>query len=102
MATVFLDDDAGYIDWLATHPRGFVLNTRREPDPDYMVLHRATCWSISGYQGRVKPGGYTERSYRKVCAGNVASLDAWVRAHGRRGGGFSKECGFCRPTETAT
>lgn len=37
----FLDDGAGYLDWLTTHPDGFVLNTYRNPTPGYLMLHHA-------------------------------------------------------------
>jgi hypothetical protein len=43
----FNDDDQSYLAWIAAHPRGYVLNIRHEPDPKYVVLHRATCPSIS-------------------------------------------------------
>jgi hypothetical protein len=34
----FREDDIGYLDWLDAHPSGFVLNVRRNPDPNYVVL----------------------------------------------------------------
>ena len=40
----FRDDDAGYLEWLASNPQGFVLNTHRNPHPNYLRLHTATCW----------------------------------------------------------
>ena len=43
----FVDDDEGYLGWIAANPTGFVLNLRSGPSHNYMVLHRATCWSIS-------------------------------------------------------
>ena len=30
----FRDDDAGYLDWLATHPDGYVINIARRPQRD--------------------------------------------------------------------
>ena len=44
----FIEDDKGYVAWLAGHPDGFVLNCERPPRPAYLMLHRATCWTISG------------------------------------------------------
>lgn len=37
----FVDDDDGYVRWLAGHADEFVLNTERIPRPAYVVLHRA-------------------------------------------------------------
>ena len=34
----FVDNDAGYLDWIAQNPDGFVLNTYRKPTPGYLKL----------------------------------------------------------------
>ncbi len=44
----FKDDDRGFLRWIAEHPDGFVVNTYRNPSPQYLRLHRASCRSISG------------------------------------------------------
>jgi len=59
----FTDDDAGYLRWIANHPNGFVLNIERGERPEYTVLHRATCPSISRNR---EDGAYTSRNYKKV------------------------------------
>lgn len=61
----FIDCDEAYFEWLNQYEDGFVLNTRRTKDANYMVLHRATCHSISQYTGRARAGGFTERDYIK-------------------------------------
>ena len=61
----------------------------------YMVLHRATCLKVSDYNDMAKPGGFTERSYIKVCATDVEDLRVWTTRNGRPDGSFSKECSFC-------
>jgi hypothetical protein len=43
----FVDDDPGYIQWVRDHPDGFVLNSYRRPTANYLVLHRARCYSIN-------------------------------------------------------
>lgn len=97
MPDVFDSDDSVYLEWLAAHPTGFVLNTRRRGDPDYIVLHRATCRTIGHPTALASPGGFTERSYIKLCAESVDELRRWVRATGRPDGSFSNVCGFCQP-----
>ena len=91
----FHNDDEGYLSWIATNPDGLVLNVRRMADPDYVVLHRARCGSIS--TDKREPGAYTTRGYRKVCAASVAELQLAAKREGRGDGSFSKRCGLCRP-----
>ncbi len=97
MITEFVGDDAAYLDWLAGHPSGFVLNIRSWCDPSYMVLHRATCRTISVTVDGAAFGGFTERAYRKICADTIDELHGWTKSHGRPDGSFSKRCKLCRP-----
>jgi hypothetical protein len=60
----FVDDDAGYQQWLSNEPDGFVINTYRSPSSAYMVLHSATCRTISGQPAR---GTTFMGEYSKVC-----------------------------------
>jgi len=95
--TVFDKSDSDYFKWLAAHPKGFVLNTTRKKNPKYLVLHLATCRTISEYTGKQKRGGFTERDYIKVCADKEESLLEWVhRTHGPKIE-FSNKCGHCKP-----
>jgi len=95
MVKEFRGDDAGYLDWLATHPDGYVLNVRRNASPDYVVLHRASCGSISNRA--LAPGAYTERGYRKICADTAEGLRTAAAREGRPDGSFSRRCGLCSP-----
>ena len=97
MPQVFVGNDRKYFSWLIDHSQGFVVNTRRQPDGDYMVLHRATCSSINHYSSAAKPGGFTERNYIKICSDDVRALREWVWTHGRADGSFSTECSLCKP-----
>ena len=90
----FTDDDAGYLRWIANHPEGFVLNIERGERPDYTVLHRATCSSISRAR---EDGAYTERGYKKVVSDDLEQVRAYAKSMGRTDGGFSKLCGHCQP-----
>jgi hypothetical protein len=83
----FMDDDKGYIAWLADHPEGCVLNCGRPPQPSYLMLHKATCGTISG-----KPGRRWTVAYQKVCAETFKEIEAWTRPIGSPSG-----CRFCKP-----
>jgi len=83
----FVDDDAGYRDWLARHPDGFVINTGRTPTAAYLMLHRAACGSISGTPAR---GSTFTGDYAKVCGGREE-----LEGFGRQLGGEAKPCGLC-------
>lgn len=93
--TEFRNDDMGYFAWITENPNGFVMNVRRVANPDYVVLHRATCHSISN--DCQASGAFTTRGYRKICATDLAELKLAARREGRRDGSFSKSCGLCRP-----
>ncbi len=97
MFVIFKNDDDGYLKWLQENQSGFVVNTReRIIDPDYMVLHNASCKQISKYPNMIQnPGGFTERDYIKICSDSINGLSEWVRNNGRLDGSFSKECGNC-------
>lgn len=73
----FVDNDRGYLYWTRTHPGGFVVNTYRQPKPDYLVLHWANCQTINGTH---LP--WTTAGYRKVCSGDRAVLEHWATSLG--------------------
>lgn len=86
---IFKDDDAGYLAWLAAHPTGFVLNVERRPRPGYLILHRATCRTISGRPTR---GGPWTGPYIKVCSPDQLQIAAWT---GKAVGAAPTRCGVC-------
>ena len=88
----FDGDDAGYLEWLHAHPDGYVANVQRNRSPNYVVLHRATCNSISR---PVKQGGYTERNYVKYCAETEVDAGYAAAICGRKRGSFSNRCSHC-------
>lgn len=92
---VFQKQEAGYFKWLKAHPEGFVLNTRAGLSPSYMKLHRASCKLVTGYLGKAEAGGFTERSYRKICAEEVPSISTWVVQNG----GNLTSCAHCKPEQ---
>jgi hypothetical protein len=88
----FLDDDAGYLAWLASNPAGFVLNSERTPSARYLVLHRAACHTM-----RPRDGADTRNwtvAYRKLCAVRPHDLVQWAQANA---GARPSTCGTCRP-----
>ena len=86
---VFRDDESGYFAWLSTHPSGFVLNAARNPAPSYLILHRATCRTISGRSTR---GGPWTGSYIKICGDDELHIAAWTGLHV---GAAPTRCGVC-------
>jgi len=88
MMTRFVDNDDGYLAWIAQHPDGFVLNTERIPKPNYLRLHRSTCRTITILQP--KAGRWTA-DYIKIC-GSRTELESWARD---TVGGVVQPCRFC-------
>ncbi len=95
MVIVFNRDEDAYLAWLAKNPHGFVVNTYQKPDSSYLILHRASCASISN--DAKPPGGFTERDYIKICALTIDELRAEMKSRKLTNGSFSKECGLCKP-----
>jgi hypothetical protein len=84
----FVDDDAGYLRWVADHPDGYVANVERRPRAGNVLLHRATCRTINGVPTR---GGPWTGPYVKWC-GDRGTLEAYVRSHV---GGDARPCQVC-------
>lgn len=85
----FQDDDDGYARWLSAHQvaDAFVLNAERRPGPSYLVLHRATCYTISGDPAR---GQHWTHDPIKIC-GDRAELEVFAGSIG----GATQPCGHC-------
>lgn len=96
-AIEFNKNEEGYLDWIKNNPGGFVINLRSDKSPKEMILHRASCRSITKLYRPAKPGGFTERDYIKVCAQDIQSLREWVSKNGRQNGSFTIECSKCNP-----
>lgn len=88
---VFVNDDAGYLDWLVAHPNGYVVNSQRNPVPNYLVLHRANCTWINPPRFTV----WTTGNYIKICADTIPELSSWAMT---QVGGSLQPCKVCRPT----
>ncbi|MGH4020320.1 MAG: hypothetical protein ACRDT0_14010 [Pseudonocardiaceae bacterium] len=89
MMVRFVDNDDGYLAWIAQHTDGFVLNTERNPNPYYLRLHRATCWTITRLQPNARR--WTTGDYIKIC-GSRTELESWARD---TVGGTVQPCRLC-------
>lgn len=85
--------DSSFHAWAAEHPDGLVINVRRRLSPDYVILHRVTCPSLS--EQSYVPGALTERSYRKIGASSEEELLDWIEGRIPNARGFSKRCSRC-------
>ncbi len=88
---MFLDNDHGYEQWLASHPDGYVVNGYRPLTAGYLRLHRATCRFISGTPAN---GISWTATSSKLCG----SLPELQQAAGRLGGPLVS-CPSCSPGE---
>jgi hypothetical protein len=86
--TPFTDDDAGFFEWLEQHPDGWLINTDRDPNPKYLVLHRTDgCGHFKGAHS----GDWT-RANTKLCSPNRQDLEQWAKG---TVGGEVTLCGDC-------
>lgn len=91
MTQWFLNDDEGYVAWLAAHDDGFVLNTYAHIAAGYLVVHRAGCRTINR---ELAAGKAWTVQYGKACADSVDDLLVWAA---ERTGGTPHGCGMCQP-----
>jgi hypothetical protein len=87
----FVDDESGYTAWLRANPSGFVLNCEHPPRPQYIVLHRSKCHTISGLPAR---GSTFTSPFMKVCATSPDSIESWALASTAA---LPRRCRTCRP-----
>jgi hypothetical protein len=84
----FVDDDRGFQRWLAKHWQGLVVNAYRKPTPDYLVLHKTDCDSLTRHEH------YTTHDYIKVCSDRRFELETWAK---EEVGSELTRCGECNP-----
>jgi predicted nuclease with RNAse H fold len=83
----FEDKDGDYLAWQAANPDLFVINAERSLNPRNLVLHQASCRTISGAPSR---GTQWTGPYIKIC-GSRAELEKFAHAKG----GTARPCGLC-------
>ncbi|GAY18742.1 hypothetical protein [Mycobacterium sp. shizuoka-1] len=68
-------DDEGYRAWVSKHRGGYVLNMEKSYNPNYVILHQATCHTINGEPAR---GDVFVGDYVKACARRRSELEDWT------------------------
>ena len=86
----FVNDDEGYLRWLKQNASGFVVNSYNKPVPEYLIMHRATCWTIST-DARTN---WTTTGFIKICSSDKTELEMWAA---KEVGGKPHHCGVCNP-----
>jgi hypothetical protein len=71
----FLDDDIGYLDWIARNPPGWIVKSNCNPNPE---LHRSAPGFVRIYVWRINPGMRWTKDYCKRC-GTPAELHQWAQ-----------------------
>jgi Putative DNA-binding domain len=83
----FVNDDAAYLGWVADHPSDYVINANQNPSAAYLMLHRASCRTITGVPAR---GSTFTGDYSKIW-GSRDELEAFAAELG----GSVRLCGIC-------
>jgi len=87
---IFVNDDKAYLQWLTQNPTGLVVNSYLHPSPDYLILHRANCGTIS----TAARTNWTTTGFIKLCASNRRELERWAD---KEVGGELHPCQICKP-----
>ncbi|MDO9406506.1 MAG: HNH endonuclease signature motif containing protein [Polaromonas sp.] len=92
---VFADREADYCAWVVANPGGFVLNANRKPRATYMVLHTASCHTVTQYRQYEGRDAFTGGTYIKVCSDVPGALLGWMAGYGAKN--FTTLCSSCKP-----
>lgn len=87
----FRDGDAGYLEWLAAHRYGYVVNIARSHRVAEARVHQADCRTING---RNPHDWAWTGPYVKICADQLVELEHWATEDLRQ---LVPQCGICRP-----
>ncbi len=87
---IIINDDAAYVSWISHHRQGYVVDSKRKPTKNHLVLHRATCPVIKPH----KRARLTTGAHLKACSLDVDELAAW--AVEQTGAGLNA-CAECQP-----
>lgn len=87
---IFENDDVGYRSWLLAHRQGYVVNTSKPPGAGYLMLHFASCHTVTGEPA--SGSTWTAGQYAKACSENRKELDDWAQ---QSFGESLTPCGSC-------
>jgi hypothetical protein len=87
---IIINDDPAYVSWLARHRQGYVVDSKRKPTKNQLILHRATCSIIKPH----KRARLTTGAHIKACSADAQELAAWALE--QTGGGLVA-CSQCQP-----
>jgi len=93
---IFRDNDKAYFSWFRKTEDGYVLNTRKRIDVEYMTLHTANCSHIATTAKNYAPNAFTGRDFIKVCSNDPKEIIAWIISKG--GNGITHYCKSCKPS----
>jgi hypothetical protein len=87
------DKHDNYLQWIKENPNGYVLNCNINPNSNYLVIHRAHCYTINNLQKQAN--SWTEK-YQKICSEDINELKKWARLNVN---GYSDVtiCSKCEP-----
>ena len=94
---IIINDDPAYVSWLRRHRQGYVVDSKRKPTKNHLILHRATCSVVKPH----KRARLTSGSHIKACSLDAEELATWAR---EQTGGDVSACSECQPDaeESAT
>lgn len=85
---IFINDDAAYRAWIVRHRDGFVIDAKRKPTRNHVVLHRANCPLVKPH----KRARLTTHGHIKACSLDRHELATWTE---EETGGGVRECPDC-------
>ncbi len=89
---IIINDDAAYVSWLSRHRQGYVVDSKRKPTKNHLILHRATCSIIKSH----KRARLTTGAHIKACSLDATELADWAV---EQTGGRLTACAECQPDQ---
>ena len=89
---IIINDDAAYVSWISRHRHGYVVDSKRKPAKNHLILHRATCSIVKPH----KRARLTTGAHIKACSLDAAELAAWAL---EQTGGSLTACSNCLPDQ---
>lgn len=92
----FDKDDKEYLDWMDKNRNCLVVNTLRNLNRKFFILHKANCLHITSTTGYPE-GIFTQREKIKVGANDLNELKKWFSENRKKFEGRFIECRTCNP-----